>query len=84
MVIVVSKSDKMWMLSHREELRNLPQDRPFLYEDVGVTFSLFRQAVSRGVLEEVGETEEGKKVWRVDSSKLDGDFLNSVQESPEK
>jgi hypothetical protein len=69
--MVVSKSDKMWMLSHREELRNLPQDGPFLYEEVDISFSVFRQAVSRSLLREVDMTEEGKKVWKVEEDKMD-------------
>jgi hypothetical protein len=61
----------MWMLSHQEELRNLPQDRPFLYEDVDISFSVFRQAVSRSLLREVDMTEEGKKVWKAEEDKMD-------------
>jgi uncharacterized phage-like protein YoqJ len=61
----------MWMLSHREELKNLPRRDSFLYENVDVSFSVFRQATSRGLLKEVAETAEGKKVWRVDEDKLE-------------
>ena len=55
----------MWVLSHREELEELPQDKPFLYNEVDISFSTFRQAVERGILRHVDTSDAGKNVWRL-------------------
>jgi hypothetical protein len=53
----------MWMLAHQEELAKLPEDEPFLYNEVGISFSIFRQAVDRGILRSVDTTDTGNNVW---------------------
>jgi hypothetical protein len=55
----------MWVLSHRGELEELPQDKPFLYNEVDISFSIFRQAVERGILRHVDTTDAGKTVWKL-------------------
>lgn len=61
---MVSKSNRCWLIAHKNELHDLP-DGEFLYEEVDLNYSIFTQAVERELLEEVDETENNKKVWRV-------------------
>jgi hypothetical protein len=54
----------MWILAHEDELTRLPEE-PFLYEEVDLSFSIFRQAVERGILVQVDEASTGVAVWEL-------------------
>ena len=59
---VVSRSNAQFILAHADELRNLPDD-PFMYQNVDISYSLFRSCIARGILTKIDE-KEGRGVWK--------------------
>jgi hypothetical protein len=61
---VVSKSNHHFVRAHADELRGLP-DGPFRYQEIDISYSLFRSCVDRELLSKVKE-ENGRGVWKKD------------------
>ncbi|MDZ7688419.1 MAG: hypothetical protein U5J64_06815 [Halobacteriales archaeon] len=61
---VVSKSNTHWIIAHEDELKSLPDDE-FKYAEIDMDYSLFRQAIYRSIIEEVGEASDSVKLWEL-------------------
>ena len=59
---VASRSNVQFVLAHREELQVLPNGE-FMYRDIDLDYSLFRQCTERELLVQVDEVD-GRAVWR--------------------
>lgn len=78
---MVSKSNRMWVLAHADELKSLP-DGTFRYDDVDISFSLFRQAAEREIIEKRGE-EGGVFIWKLNKSQLNDEIARELEKSAE-
>jgi hypothetical protein len=76
---MVGKSNTHWILTHEDELRDLP-DTTFKYNEVDIPFSLFREAAEREVLHKTGE-QDGVHIWKVDRRKLEEVLATELEKS---
>ena len=59
---VASKSNRHFIKAHKDELQDLP-DQPFMYREVDISYSLFRQCTERELLTKV-DKKDGRGVWK--------------------
>jgi len=74
---MVSRSNSNWSLAHEDELKSLP-DGKFRYDDVDISFSIFRQAAEREIIVKSGESG-GVYLWKVDKRKLNEKVAEALE-----